>query len=250
MNSTQKFSSRVENYVLYRPHYPKEVICFLNTQIKLNSQWVIADVGSGTGISSEIFIENGNKVYGIEPNEKMRSAAEIKFQKNLNFISVHGTAEKTTLHNQSVDLIVTGQAFHWFDQKLCKPEFHRILRDHGFILLMWNERNLNSPFQKAYEKIIQEYAPAYADEVYQNINISKIKAFFSPQTYYLHSIPHVQYFDFEGLKGRLLSCSYAPTENESTYKPLMKKLHEIYQEFEEKGSVKFEYHCKLFYGKK
>lgn len=232
----------------YRPHYPQEILPYLKKQIGLDERWIIADIGSGTGISSEIFLVNGNTVYGVEPNQDMREAAE----KNLGtkrFISVNGTAEATTLGNSSLDLIVACQAFHWFDQKESKREFQRIAKPEAFLLLMWNERKLESAFQLAYEKMLLELAPGYEKICQRNIDETAITNFFSPFPYQLQTFPNVQYFDLEGLKGRLLSTSYAPLENQPSYKLIMSRLTEIFEQFKMDGLVAYEYSCQLYYGK-
>lgn len=88
---------------------------------------MIADIGSGTGLLSELFLKQGNIVYGVEPNLEMRQAGELLLKDYPNFHSMNGSAELTTLPNQSIDLIVAGQAFHWFDVGQCRQEFQRIL---------------------------------------------------------------------------------------------------------------------------
>jgi ubiquinone/menaquinone biosynthesis C-methylase UbiE len=144
-NSTTRFSDRVENYIKYRPHYPPEVIDYLQSQNVLADSSVIADIGSGTGISTEMFLNNGNTVYGVEPNKEMREAAERLLKDYKNFVSVNGTAEETTLKNKSIDIVTAGQAFHWFDIPKSKAEFKRILKDTGYVVLMWNNKQLSSP---------------------------------------------------------------------------------------------------------
>lgn len=114
-NSTTRFSNRVEQYVKYRPPYPKEIIPFLETTLSFTPSFIIADVGSGTGISSKLFLDYGNTVYAIEPNKEMRNKAEESLQQFDSFISIKATAEETTLADAGVDMIVAGQAFHWFD---------------------------------------------------------------------------------------------------------------------------------------
>src|SRR5487761_1306376 len=108
-HSTERFTSRVNAYRKYRPHYPKAVIEALRDHTGLRVSHVIADVGSGTGISSEIFLEHGNFVYGIEPNQAMREAGEDYLSSYKNFRSIEGTAEETTLPDHSVDYIIAGQ---------------------------------------------------------------------------------------------------------------------------------------------
>src|SRR2546422_11068618 len=113
-DATQRFSNRVKDYVLYRPGYPIELIDFLAKNCGLTSASIIADIGSGTGKSSELFLKNGNKVFAVEPNKGMRLAAEKLLGDYDNFISINGTAENTVLDASSIDMIVAGQAFHWF----------------------------------------------------------------------------------------------------------------------------------------
>ena len=101
---------RSDNYVKYRPGYPGSVISHLSEIGILNGNSVIADIGSGTGLSAKMFLENGNVVFGIEPNKEMREAGEHFLEAYPNFHSVDATAEKTTLADHSVDVVVAGQA--------------------------------------------------------------------------------------------------------------------------------------------
>ena len=158
---TNRFSDRVDNYVKYRPHYPAEVIDFLKTEKIISENSVIADIGSGTGISADLFLKNGYKVFGIEPNEPMRQASKIILQKYTNeklFVSVNANAEETTLPNKSVDVIVCAQAFHWFNNDAFKNECKRILKPNGTVVLMWNDRRTDTTdFLKVYEDFLQMF---------------------------------------------------------------------------------------------
>ncbi|MGZ6555184.1 MAG: class I SAM-dependent methyltransferase, partial [Bacteroidia bacterium] len=150
METLNRFSNRVENYVKFRPDYPAEIIPFLKQHLILNSESVVADIGSGTGISAELFLKNGNVVYGVEPNKEMREAGERLLKGYPNFYSVDATAENTTLPTDDIDLIIAGQAFHWFDKQKCRTEFHRILKPTGTVILMWNDRRTDTtPFLQA-----------------------------------------------------------------------------------------------------
>ena len=102
-----------------------------------------------------MFLENGNEVFGVEPNELMRSAG-VEFLAGFpKFRSISGTAENTTLSDGSVDLVVTAQAFHWFDPEKARAEFKRILKENGFVALIWNERQLNTtPSLAEYEQFL------------------------------------------------------------------------------------------------
>src|SRR5690606_35644369 len=145
--STERFSSRVEAYIRSRPGYPAAVCEVLGREIGFTAGWVVADIGSGTGLSTRLFLENGNDIFAVEPKAAMRQAAEAMLAKNAGFRSVEGTAEQTSLASGSTDLVVAGQAFHWFDERQSLREFARILKPGGFVVLMWNARRLTgSPF--------------------------------------------------------------------------------------------------------
>src|SRR5262245_45297249 len=125
-NATSRFSDRVENYIKYRPGYPPALMVCLAGEFGLLPSHLVADIGSGTGISTELLLRNGNVVQGVEPNAEMRSAAERLLAGFGNFHSVAATAEATTLANASVDWVMAGQAFHWFDVPRFRAECLRI----------------------------------------------------------------------------------------------------------------------------
>ena len=248
-DNTQRFSNRVDNYVKYRPSYPKEIIAFLEKEIQFNNGFIIADVGSGTGILSQIFLNYGNTVYAVEPNEPMRNAAEYILNDYNSFISIDGNAEQTSLSNNSIDLITAAQAFHWFDIPKTKTEFKRILKDNGYCCLIWNERLVESPFEKAYEQLLFEYSTDYANVDHKNINDEKIAMFYEPQHFIKGSFPNQQVFDFEALKGRLLSSSYAPDEKHSNHNAMIAMLKNIFTTFNQNNAVEFNYETKVYLGK-
>ncbi len=108
----------------------------LREECGLTGASVVADVGSGTGILSRLFLKNGNRVFGVEPNREMREAGERLLGGYASFTSVPGTAEATTLRNGSVDLVTAGQAFHWFQAEETRREFARVLRPGGWAVLI------------------------------------------------------------------------------------------------------------------
>jgi len=246
-NSTNRFSNRVENYVKYRPHYPKDVISFLKANCDLTPSSIIADIGSGTGISSEIFLENANKIYAIEPNMEMRAAAENIFSGNENFISINAAAEDTTLQSDSVDFIIAGQAFHWFDRPKSKIEFNRILRNDGYCVLIWNEKTPSSEFMESYEKLIRDYGTDYEKINHENIDDEIIAEFYSPGTVQLKTFEHTHPLDYSSLEGRLLSSSYIPLEGER-YDSMISDLKKMFDKNNKEGFVNMEYETRVYYG--
>src|SRR5260370_20637131 len=88
-DAKQRFSNRVADYVRYRPGYPAAVLDLLRTDCGLRAGHVVADIGSGTGFLSELFLKNGNRVYGVEPNTEMRLRSEehtSELQSHLNLV--------------------------------------------------------------------------------------------------------------------------------------------------------------------
>lgn len=248
-DSTRRFSDRVENYVRYRPGYPEGVLPILREETGLTPAAVVTDIGSGTGISSELFLRNGNTVHGVEPNEAMRKAAEAHLQRYPHFHSIPGTAEATKLPSQSADYVVAAQAFHWFDPQQAKREFARILRPSGWFVLLWNSRHLDStPFLRAYEMLLQEYGTDYGEVQHKNISPAVLRALFAEGKFELRTLPNEQRFDFEGLQGRLLSSSYTPTEAHPKYRPMLRELERIFAQYEEQGEVCFAYDTEIYFG--
>jgi len=243
--NTTRFSDRVDDYIKYRPGYPKQIISILSHKIGLNQNSIIADIGSGTGISSNLFLTNGNKVFGVEPNKEMREAGELAFRTNSNFTSVNGTAEKTNLRDLSVDIIVSAQAFHWFNPNETKKEFMRILKPGGHIVLVWNVRKENDDFQKGYESILKSI-PGYNDVNHGNITDKEILEFFAPKSMEKISLPNYQLLNLDGLKGRLKSASYCPKEG-SANERIMRRIELLFYKFEKEGVIKFEYETNVFW---
>jgi SAM-dependent methyltransferase len=248
-NNTERFSDRVENYVKYRPGYPTDVLRYFSEEMGLKSSSVIADIGSGTGISAKIFLENGNEVYGIEPNPPMREASEKYLINFRNFRSIDGTAENTTLTEKSVDFIVAAQAFHWFDKAKTLPEFRRILRDRGFICLIWNERQLDSnEFLREYERFVLRFGADYREVRHEKITNQSIAEFFQTD-FGLKRFNNTQTLDFEGLKGRVLSSSYMPNSDDASFLEMEKELKSLFTKHQKHDKIKIIYETKVYYSR-
>lgn len=244
----KRFSDRVENYVRYRPSYPQEVIALLQREAALTPQSVIADVGSGTGISAELFLRAGYSVHAVEPNRDMRAAAERLLAHDPRFHSVDGSAQATTLADHSVDLIVAAQAFHWFNTPETRAEFTRILKPGGHVALIWNERKLDAtPFLVAFEQLLLTFGTDYTKIRHENVNTAALGAFFSGP-YATHTFAYEQHFDFEGLQGRLLSSSYAPAAGQPRHEEMIAELRRIFDAHQVSGQVCFEYDTRVHLG--
>lgn len=246
-DTVSRFSNRVANYVKYRPSYPPEVLALFRDEMGLTADSVVADVGSGTGISARLFVENGNVVYGVEPNPAMRAAAEDHLRDFPNFRSVDGTAEDTTLESGSVDFVTAAQAFHWFEAEKTRAEFDRILRAGGHIALMWNERQLDStPFLRDYEKFLSKYGKDYQTVRHENVTETVLEDFFR-RPFAKATFDNVQVLDFEGLKGRMLSSSYMPAEVDPGFEEMVAELRSLFEKHSESGKIEVFYDTNVFF---
>jgi len=244
-----RFSNRAENYAKYRPGYPNELVTILKSECGLTESSTIADVGSGTGILSEVFLRNGNKVFGIEPNAPMREFAERDLGEFPRFVSIDATAEATTLEPASIDFITAGQAFHWFDQEKARREFKRILKPGGWVILIWNERRIDStPFLRDYENLLLRYGTDYQKIRHENV-AADIDGFYAPGSFKLQSVDNVQHFDFESLKGRTYSASYTPEPGDPNFDLMVSDLEKIFNARQCDGIVDFEYYTRIYYGR-
>ncbi|MGH9761701.1 MAG: class I SAM-dependent methyltransferase [Blastocatellia bacterium] len=245
---TKRFSDRVDYYLSSRPGYPREVIDVLTAEAGLSSRSEVADVGSGTGILSEMFLKAGCRVFAVEPNFEMRSAAEAKLSEYRNFISVNGRAEDTSLMESCVDFVSAGQAFHWFDRDPAKREFLRILKPGGWAMIVWNTRRTDStPFLIAYESLLRAYSLDYSSINHTNITARQMSEFLGPHEKRVFT--NIQPLDFDGLKGRLLSSSYVPMHDHQNYEPMIAELQRIFGEYESAGKVSVEYDTEMYYAK-
>lgn len=247
-NNTTRFSNRVEDYVKYRPSYPEEIIAFLQQDYGLTPDMLLADIGAGTGISTELFLKAGYRVIAVEPNREMREKSVELLSSYEGFSTRDGKAEDMPLEDESIDGIIAGQAFHWFDRAKTRAEFKRILKPGGPVLLIWNERKTTTGFEKDYDELIIRHARDYVQVDHRNIRTEDIEAFFSPQRVQLRVFTNEQVFDFEGLKGRLLSSSYMPARGEDGYEAMIADLRNLFGRCQAEGRITIHYDTKVYVG--
>lgn len=248
-NVLTRFSDRVDDYVKYRPGYPREVVKVVQERCGLSSKSVIADVGSGPGNLARLFLESGNEIFAVEPNSEMRAAGQQLLENFRQYHSIDGSAEDTHLLDSSVDFITAAQAFHWFDCPRAKAEFNRILKPFGWVVLLWNDRRFeSSPFQKDYEELLLEYGTDYAQVKTQGrAAVDAITEFFSGR-FQKVSLDNSQFFDLAGLQGRLLSASYAPKPDHPNHALMLVELERIFHAHEDNAVVAFEYDTNIYFG--
>lgn len=247
-NNTTRFSNRVDDYVKYRPGYPAAVLPYLQETFEITPDKLIADIGSGTGISTQCFLDAGYTVTAVEPNKEMRDKSLELLNGYPKFIAVDGTAENTILPDHSVDVIISGQAFHWFDKEKARLEFKRILKAPETVVLFWNERLMQSQFEIDYDALIVAHAIDYVKVDHRFTDLKSIQQFFYPGKCTLKEFENHQLFDFEGLKGRLLSSSYMPQQGDAGYNDMVADLQQLFDRHQESGNVRINYVTKVYAG--
>lgn len=248
-DSTERFSTRVDDYVRARPGYPIDLVRAIDGAVGLSPETIVADIGAGTGISTALFLAHGGTVFAVEPNAAMREAAVAKFGATAGFHPIEGTAERTTLAAGAVDLVVAGQAFHWFDRERAHREFHRILRPGGVVALFWNDRLTDrSPFLQDYEQLLEAFGTDYREVVHRNVTLDVLSAFFGG-AYDTMRFTNAQSLDFEGLSARLLSSSYTPAPGDARREPMLRELRRIFDVHQQQGRVQLLYETRLHMGR-
>jgi SAM-dependent methyltransferase len=246
---TERFSGRVEPYERYRPGYPREVVDVLAEHCGLSDRDVVADIGSGTGKLSRLFLDHGNRVFGVEPNAEMRRAAERLFADRPRFVSVAGRAEETSLEEGSVDLVAAAQAFHWFNAEPARREFARILRPGGHLAVIWNARRLaDSKFMREYETLLSDHGAEYGLVGPHSLDEAARLSLFGRDQGRLVVLDHYQSLTYEGLEGRVVSASYMPARDQRGYAEMIRALRALFETHQSDGRVRLEYDTRVYCG--
>jgi SAM-dependent methyltransferase len=210
---------------------------------------IVADVGCGTGLLAKLFVDFGCRVIGVEPNADMRRAGDQFLSAYDKFTSVDARAERTGLADASVDLVTAGQAFHWFDAVAARREFFRILRPPGWVVLIWNEREVpERGFLRGYEDLLNRYATEYSRVDHRRIDSDRIAQFYGHNRWKLATFSNAQEFDLAGVRGRLESSSYSPRSESPAYGPMIAELEQLFAAHQVNGMVPFVYQAKVYYG--
>lgn len=234
MTNIYKFNGMANNYSKYRPNYAKESIDYLIDESKLTEKSVIADIGSGTGKFSKLLLDEGFKVFGVEPNDDMRKKGEHELKTYRNFMSVIGTSECTTLPNTSIDLITVAQAFHWFDIKSFLVECNRILKENGYVAILYNNGDYSTEVINVLSELSKIYCPKY---VGSSGGIEKNPEIFDNfyDEYAVKVFKNDYQLNLEQFIGLNFSASYAPKVDDPNYDLYLKSLVDLFEKYNENG---------------
>jgi ubiquinone/menaquinone biosynthesis C-methylase UbiE len=247
---TERFTGRVEDYERYRLRYPAEVLRILTERCGLVREHLVADVGAGTGMLAEVFLENGNAVVAVEPNDDMRKACEKLASAWPGLTVKKGAAEATGLEDASVDLIAVGRAFHWFDHEKAAKEFRRILKPNGWIVLLSNSRvRDDSPLSSAYEAVLHEHGTDYGANRERYEIDKKVDAFFAGGELIREEIYGEQRLTLEELVGQTKSLSVTPSPGHMKYDGMQDALERFFTDWAKDGVVLMKTVCRVVCGR-
>ncbi len=243
LKPTERFSSRAEAYAQARPGYPLKVLELLERECGLTPEWRVADIGSGTGLLSRLFLNYGCEVWGVEPNAEMRGVGERELAGEARFHSIDGRAEATGLPDGAFDLVTAGQAFHWFEPEAAQTEFRRILKPGGWVALVWNERTKSSGFMAEHEAVQRQFVAEW-----NYPGDAEFDAFFAGP-WRVEAIPNPLPLDERTLLRRVESCSRSPLPGAPEYEPMMEALRALFARHQRGGIVTMEYETRVYWAR-
>lgn len=230
-DSTTRFEQRARDYALYRPSYPRDAVLAVLDGFTASD---VADVGAGTGISSVALADAGAHVFAVEPNANMRGSIPTRSD----IVVVDGTAEATTLPENSVDIITAFQAYHWFVPDRVLAEAARIGRTRVRYAAVWNERDEADPFVREYSAIVRQYITDDTEARRRNTTIGEDLRGHGWSDVRVLEFRHVVAVDWQALIGRTRSTSYLPREGPS-YEAMAAELHALFERAGEFGGARF-----------
>jgi SAM-dependent methyltransferase len=252
LNPTERFSRRAPYYHQSRPRYPRALVDLLATEAGLTPQSIIADIGAGTGISAEPFLDYGCTVYAVEPNAAMRAIAQVEYGTQPNLRLLDASAETTTLPDQHCDWVIAGQAFHWFDHARARAEFDRIRKPGGRICLFWNTRveSADDAFLVGYNALVTRFDQDGGEKLVKGTSTDEgqeLTTFFGPGGFHTHHLPNAQQLDWAHLSARLLSASYLPLPGDAAYEPMMTEARALFDQHQADGQVILHYVTEVYW---
>jgi ubiquinone/menaquinone biosynthesis C-methylase UbiE len=239
MKHTERFTGRVGDYERYRLRYPPKVIEILTDHCGLRCEHLVADIGAGTGMLAELFLENGNSVVAIEPNDDMRAACEQLAKAWPGLTVKKASAENTVLADASVDFVSVGRAWHWFDQERAVTEFQRILRPAGWVVLASNRRSQDGSAEAVeYEKILIKFGRDYRETLQKTRRIAEVAPLFAQGAVVLQEVCREQVQTLEEFLGQTQSFSATPKPGDEGHAGMQVALQEFFARFARDGLLR------------
>jgi SAM-dependent methyltransferase len=250
VSHTDRFSGRVQAYLAYRPRFPREILGFLREHGALPEDAIVADVGAGTGMLAEIFLEAGHRVIAVEPNGEMLEACRELAAQQRALEVVQGSAESTTLPDGSIDLIVVGRAMHWFDWPRAHREFQRILRPSGWVLVATNgHSDRGAAVSNRLSEILRKWRTDSAEADTRRDFNQRLQEFLDTSSWQRTTLHHSMTVDFATLLGYAESLSAIPRPGEPGYDGMVAELRAVFEEYQRDGELTTPLTCELYLGR-
>lgn len=241
------FIGKLENYNRFRPNYPKGLIDHLEKKGILKKQSIIAEMGCGTGKLTSLLLDNGNTVYGVEPNPEMYKHLINTYSSFDKFLALNASAECSKIKSNTCDLVVCAQSFHLFNSIKAKNEFERILKSNGSILLIWYFESTNCSILNDIRNMFYFYRNKLNQQTRTKISLDNLQKIFSS-----HSINHEVYGKIhQNLSKRdfvnsMLSSSYAPIPQNELYNSYIECANKIFDRYNQKGLINYFFEINIF----
>jgi len=209
------FAEVADAYERGRPGYPGEAVAWLVGEPPRD----VVDLGAGTGKLTRSLVAAGHRVTAVEPLpemlERLRAAAPEA-------AAVPGTAEAIPLPEASADVVVSAQAFHWFDHDAALPEIVRVLRPGGWLAVVWNIRDDSEPWVRKLSEVIgsESVEPGDVEDVLETSGL------FQPVE--RATFGHVQRLHRETLRDLVLSRSYCAVRTPEERAPVLAAVDRLF----------------------
>jgi SAM-dependent methyltransferase len=221
------FGRGAATYERGRPSYPQDAIDVLVHELGIGPDRDVLDLAAGTGKLTRLLVPTGARLVAVEPVAAMAD----QLRAAVPGVEVHdGTAEALPLADDSVDAVLVGQAFHWFDAPVALAECARVLRAGGGLGLIWNERDSSVPWVGELSRLIrwderERWSVPYTLEQDWVARIDGLDSAFGPVSRY--DTTYVQQLDTESLVDRVLSTSYIASQPEDVQADLAGEVRRI-----------------------
>lgn len=150
-SAAKGFAAGADAYERGRPEYSEEAVQRLVRELGIGPGTRVLDMAAGTGKLTRQLASTGAELVAVEPIAEMRAKLEAGLP---HVQALEGTAEAIPLPNHSVDAVVVGQAFHWFDSVRAVSEIRRVLQPGGGVGLVWQVRDASRPWTARLDEII------------------------------------------------------------------------------------------------
>jgi ubiquinone/menaquinone biosynthesis C-methylase UbiE len=242
------FKNKIAIYERYRPDYPDDLVQILKSKSLLKDNDIVAEFGCGTGKLTMLLLNNGNVVHGVEPEAEMTVFLQKKFARQSNFLLYNQSAETSNLPNKYFDVIISAQSFHLFNAEKAKNEFYRIIKQNGFILLVWYFIDNHSPIAKDICSLFYQYGTIQNQQKRQEISIDDLQKIFYPNIVSYQIINQFeQRFSNEEFINSMLSSSYSPTKNDPAYLNYVNTAQSIYDKYSTtENHIKYNFQIHLY----